>query len=190
MTKRKQRVALIWQPVNGRMVAIAADDLSRQRLKDKGYRAGDVCFAEMVKPRNPRFHRLIHAFGKLVAENIDDFHGMDAHRVLKRIQLESGIGCEDVQIKFSGFWDQVIDWVVKQSGESVRPALVMIRDICGGDKLIDARIPQSLAFESMDEGEFREVARGMCRHIAERYWPECTPEEVAEMAELSVQEAA
>lgn len=159
MTKRKQRVALIWQPVNGRMVAIAADDLSRQRLKDKGYRAGDVCFAEMVKPRNPRFHRLIHAFGKLVAENIDDFHGMDAHRALKRIQLESGIGCEEVAYRIAG-------------------------------QMVVQRLPQSLAYESMDEGEFKQVARGMCRHIAERYWPECTPEEVAEMAELSVQEAA
>jgi hypothetical protein len=40
----------------------------------------------------------------------------------------------------------------------------------------------------MDEGEFHEAARAMCRFIAEKYWPDLTPEQVEQMAESFVEE--
>ena len=135
-----------------------ADSLSEARLRAKGYAIGDIVFAEIRKPRNPAFHRLAHALGALVADNIDEFCGMDPHAVLKRLQLESGIGCESIAYKINGM-------AIVQS------------------------IPLSLSFESLDEGEFREVFTGMCRHLSKAYWPSATPDEIAAMIDLMPAEA-
>jgi len=35
----------------------------------------------------------------------------------------------------------------------------------------------------MDDGQFREVYMGMCRHVAERYWSGLSAEQIAAMAE-------
>lgn len=79
-----------------------ADGLSEARLRAKGFKIGDLVFAEIKKPRNPGFHRLAHALGTLVADNLDPFEGMDPHAVLKRLQLECGIGCEEIAYKLHG----------------------------------------------------------------------------------------
>ena len=83
----------------------------------------------MKKPRNPGFHRLAHALGKLVAENIEDFDGMSAHSTIKRFQLESNVACEEIAYRINGM--SVIQ-----------------------------RIPRSLSFESLDDGEFHEFFSG------------------------------
>lgn len=137
-----------------------ADSYSLGRLRERSYRVGDLLFAEFRKPRNPGFHRLAHALGKLVAENLDAFTGMDPHTVLKRLQVESGVGCDEIACQMPNGRGHYL-----------------------------ARIPQSLSFESMDDGRFHEVMRGLCRHIAERYWPDCGPEQIEAMAGLMVQEA-
>lgn len=49
-------------------------------------------------------------------------------------------------------------------------------------------IPRSLGYESMDEGEYHQAARGICRTIAERYWIGLTEDQVTEMAESFVGE--
>lgn len=130
-----------------------ADGLSQERLRAKGFHVGDVVFAVLRKPRNPGFHRLAHALGKLVAENIEDFEGMSAHSTIKRLQLEAGVACEEIAYRINGM--SVIQ-----------------------------RIPRSLSFESLDDGEFHEVFGAICRHIAANYWKDLTAEEVAKMAEL------
>jgi hypothetical protein len=53
---------------------------------------------ELRCPRNPGFHRLAHAIGGLAADNLDEFEGMDGHAVLKRLQIESGIGCDEMAV--------------------------------------------------------------------------------------------
>ena len=130
-----------------------ADGLSQERLRERGYHVGDVVFATLVKPRSPGFHRLAHALGRLVAENIEDFEGMSAHAVIKRCQLESGLGCEEIAYRVNGM--SVIQ-----------------------------RIPMSMSFESMEEGEFREVFSGICRHIGKTYWGGLSADEVQAMIEL------
>lgn len=45
------------------------------------------------------------------------------------------------------------------------------------------RVPQSLSFESMDQGTFNHVYLGFCRWIAENVWPELTPAQVAAQAD-------
>ncbi len=130
-----------------------ADGLSQERLRERGYRVGDVVFAELKKPRNPGFHRLAHALGKLVAENIEDFEGMSSHATIKRLQLEAGVACEEIAYRVKGM--SVIQ-----------------------------RIPRSLSFESLDDGEFHEVFGAICRHIGKTYWGGLSSDEVQAMIEL------
>ena len=139
---------------------VPSDGITAGRLRERGYKTGDIVMAEVRKPRNPGFHRLAHAFGAMVADNIDSFAGMDAHRALKRLQWESGIGCDEMGVQAPGV------------------GFVMVR------------MPKSLSFASMEQGEFHEVIRGLARHVADTYWPDLSPEEVERMAEIMPEEAA
>lgn len=81
---------------------------------------------------------------------------MDAHQVLKRLQVEARVGCDELGIKIPGL------------GFAVQ------------------FIPRSLSFESMSEDEFRGVVRALCDHIARQYWPTMDAEQVERMAEAMV----
>jgi hypothetical protein len=153
--RRPERIAL--RVVKGGFQP--ADDLSASRLRLKGYAVNDLVFAEIKKPRSPGFHRLAHRLGSLIAENVEAFSGMDAHSVLKRLQWEAGIGCEEIGVNVPGVGMAMMRW------------------------------PLSLSFESMEEGEFREVISGLCRHVSEKYWPSVSPEQVERMAENWVEAA-
>ena len=149
------RAATLVQPNTGEAIGclVAATPSDSDALRAKRLAHGERVFAVIKKPRNPGFHRLAHAIGKLVAENIEAFDGMDAHRALKRLQIESGAACEEIRID-GGF-------------------------VC--------RIPMSLAYDSLDEGEFREAMDAICKWIAKRYWPDCTPEQIEAMADAMVE---
>lgn len=134
------------EPIRALVAASATD---RDALRARKYHDGDTLFAAIRKPRNPGFHRLAHAVGALVADNVDAFAGMTAHAALKRLQIEAGAACEEIRID-GGF-------------------------VC--------RIPMSLAFDSLDEGEFRQAITMICGWIAKRYWPTCTADEIEAMAE-------
>lgn len=136
-----------------------ADTTTASVLRDK-HRVGDLVFAEFVKPRNPKFHRLAHQLGGMLAQNLDAFEGKNWHDVLKRLQIEGDIACEHIALNFPG----------------VGP--------------VEYRQARSLSYESMDESEFKAVIAAMCRHVAKTYWPSCTPEQVESMASCWVEEAA
>lgn len=135
-----------------------ADPSVQSRMRDKGYKVGDLVFAEITKPRNPGFHRLVHRIGALCSQNIEAFAGMDAHTVLKRLQWEAGIGCEEIGVQVPGVGLAMMRW------------------------------PVSLGYESMDEGEFREVSRKFCRHISSTYWKTMDEDQIAQMIESMVDE--
>jgi len=129
------------------------DEHTRARLRQKKYRVGNLVAAELYRARSPGFHRLAHAFGQLVADHIEGFEHMDAHAVLKRLQVEADVGCDVIPMKIPG----------------VGP--------------VEYRVPKSLSFESLDEPEFRAVFQGLCEHVSKVYWAGLTPEQVREMAE-------
>lgn len=137
---------------------VPADACTTDALREKGLRVGDIVSVELRKPRNPGFWRLAHSIGAMCVRNLDDFSGLSAHQALKKIQFDADIECERT--------------------ETVIPGVgVMIH-----------RKPKSLSFESMDQASFHAVARAMCRHIAERYWPDLDEERVAEMARIFIDE--
>ena len=152
--RRRERLAL--RVVKGSLVP--ADATTQSRMRERGYKVGDLVFAEITKPRNPKFHRLAHRIGALCAQNIDSFTGMAAHKVLKRLQWEANIGCEEIGVQVPGVGLAMMRW------------------------------PLSLGFESMEEGEFHEVTRQFCRHIAATYWKTLNEDQIAEMVESMVDE--
>jgi len=156
LTPKRKRERLMMRVIKGGFVP--ADAYTAGRLKERKFAIGDIVSIEASKPRNPGFHRLAHRIGQLCATHIDEFHGMKAHDVLKRIQLEARIGCDEFGYKI--------------------PSVGYVTQF----------IPRSLSFESMTEDEFRPIVRQFCEHIATHYWPDLSPEKVEEMADSFVGE--
>lgn len=152
--KRPERIAM--EVVKGGFRP--ADSLAYGKLKARDYHIGDIVFAEIKKPRNPKFHRLAHGLGSLIQQNVDGFENLDAHQVLKRLQIESGVGCEEIA------------YFIPEYGTIIQ------------------KVPTSLSFESMDEGEFKELFRGLCQHVRDRYWLDLSNEEIEEMVECMINE--
>ena len=135
-----------------------ADAYTTRKLRDRKYSMGDIVAGTISKPRNPKFWRLAHGLGALVAENIESFSGMDAHRVLKRLQREALIACDEFAFMVPG---------------------------CG---MVTQYTPRSLSFESMSEEEFSSVYETMCKWIVQNYWPSENTERLTEMALLMASE--
>ncbi|MDO6385595.1 hypothetical protein [Uliginosibacterium sp. 31-12] len=132
--------------------------MATEQLRARSLKPGQIIQAEVFKLRSQGFNRLAHRIGGLVAENVEAFAGMDSHKALKRLQIESGVACDEVGISVPGF------------GMCIQ------------------KLPRSFGFESMDEAEYRESVKGICRYVASRYWPSVSPEQVEEMAESWVDE--
>lgn len=139
---------------------IPADPYAASVLRDRGYHMGDLLAADLTKPRNPKFNRLVHQLGQLVVANIEAFAGLDAHTAIKRLQIEGKVACDEIGIMVPGYG------------------------------MVIQLIPRSLSYQSLDEGEYQHAARGISRTIAERYWPDSTPEAIEEMAGCMIQESA
>lgn len=132
-----------------------SDEYAAERLRARQYHIGDVLAAQLSKQRSPGYNRLAHQLGTLCRQNIDAFSNYsDSHKVLKRLQIESGVACEENAIQVDGYG------------------------------LMMHRIPMSLTFDSMDEGEFREAMAGLSRYIAETYWSGMDEDEIVDMARL------
>jgi hypothetical protein len=161
-----------------------ADNYAASQLRSRSYKSGDVVSVSITKLRSPGFNRLAHKIGQLVAANIDDFHGMDAHKALKRLQLEANAACEEVVIK-----PDAKAWITIRNHwmwPGIRHGFDMLKKLIGIDLLDDGKavvlIPKGLSFESLDEGEFNEAIKKICNHIVDRYWPSETPESVVHLA--------
>lgn len=176
----KNKEKLMFRVARGAL--IPADNYTISRLRAKNYHIHDLVSVTISKCRNPAFNRLAHHIGQLVVANIDDFHGMDAHKALKRLQLESNAACDEIALN-----------IKSEAWTAIRPILPAVKMLIGillkmiglditDDGLVIVRIPRSLSFESLDEGEFNEAIKKICCHLTEKYWPQCTPEEIEQMA--------
>lgn len=138
-----------------------ADGISAGRCRERGYHVGLELLAELKKPRHPGQWRCAHRLAKLIQQNSDDFdHCHDHHAVLKKLQLDARVACDLVE-------------AVTEDGEVVR-----------------VYWPQSLAFDQMEQGEFEAVYKLLCQHVADSYFPGCSDEDVADMAEMMSRQVA
>lgn len=144
----EERIAFVTQhPIDGRL------------MKERGWRRGDQARAEFKKARNAKFHRLAHALGHLLVDNVDGFESLSAHDAIKRVQREAGVCCEQ----------QEVDLGTIRFGDLAVPV-----------GLVPATVARSLAFDEMEEDEFAEFFRGITNHIDKTYLAGLTDEVRAE----------
>ena len=137
---------------------VPADNFAETQMRNKKLKIGDIVGALVRKLRNPKFNRLVHRIGQLCAANIEDFTGIEPHKVIKRLQIEGRIACDEIGVMVPGF-GMVIQF-----------------------------IPRSMSFETMDEEEYHDCAKKICRVIAERNWKGLSPEKIEEMAGAMIDE--
>lgn len=161
---------------------VPADRHTQERLRAAKLGIGQVVCASIGKVRNEKFHRLAHTFGEIVAQNVEKFEGVQSHDVLKRLQAESGIGCDVIHVRASEVWGAMADHASEQAPH-LKPALQIVGTLLG-DAEVPINVPRSLAFGSMEETEFADVFGGLCRHVVKRYWPGLESWQVEMMAEV------
>lgn len=70
-----------------------------EALRERNYKTGDIVQAVITKPRNPQFNGLVHRIGWLCISHIPAFAEFESgHKVLKRLQLEGNIACEEIKL--------------------------------------------------------------------------------------------
>ena len=153
---KRKREKIFCKVIKGGFVP--ADRFAENQLKAKKLKVGDVVGVSVVKLRSSGFNRLVHRIGQLVAANIEEFSGLDAHTCIKRLQIEGRIACDEIGVLVPGF-GMVIQF-----------------------------IPRSMSFESMDEAEYHDCAKQICRLIAARYWKDLDPGQIESMAGAMVDE--
>ena len=92
---------------------VPADRWAREELHERGYKRGDIVQAVITKPRNPAFNGLVHRIGWLCIAHIPEFAKYEnAHQVLKRLQLEANLGCDEIMIHEDG---EMVKYRIPQS---------------------------------------------------------------------------
>lgn len=183
---RKEPIGLRVVTGNGGVSFVPATASDAERLGPALAKHGDLVFVDFRKPRNGGFHRFAHALGKMAVENIEEFDHLDPHSALKRLQLESGVGCDCLTVQMRSIWGSVIAWLRENFGESPVTVLNLFIKSAGiKNQLVVVNIPKSISYDSMDEEEFRMVLKGLCAYMSKRYWPSMSPEELESMIEAT-----
>lgn len=156
------RAARLVDPATGQEVSalIPATKGDQDQIARRGVKINQVVRTSLTRPRSLINHRMAHALGGLVVEHIEGFEECDYHEAIKKLQRESGVGCEQLDIEVPGVGTLRVNQ------------------------------PHSIAFDEMDESEFVGLLRGLCRHIATAHWPSMTPEQVEDMVQLMPGEVA
>lgn len=167
---------------------VPADAYAAKVLRERKYSIGDILKADLTKPRNPKFNGLVHKLGEIVTQNVEEFAHLDSHAVIKRLQAEGGIYCDELAVSLRSVWQAVTETILALPGmETIRPALAVVGSMLPEKALVTVRQPRSISYASMDEAEYRDCASQICRYLSSTYWQECSPEQIERMAELYVE---
>lgn len=150
-------------------------------LRERKYKTGDRLRATLTHPRNSKFHRLVHQLGVLVGENIEGFEGMSAHTIIKRLQSDAGIFCEQKKIDAGPVVDAVLAAVAEMLGDA---AAMILSAGLAEIKTVTIQQPSSIAYDCMDEADFRQFWEAICQYIIEKYWPDMTLDQIEGMIDL------
>lgn len=122
---------------------VPAHPIDQRLMRERRYTVGRELRMEIKEPRNGAFHRLAHAIGALLVDNVEKFQGYQSHGALKAVQAESGVCCD-------------LEKFVIDLGQF-------------GRHEVERQIPRSLAFDSMTEDEFSVFFNGITAWIGEKY---------------------
>lgn len=169
MTKRKrpQPIYMGWRKLIDpetrmpRMALVVIDSVGRAQMEERGYRPGDRVRCELSQPRHYGNHKFAHKLGQLARNQLTGFEDCEtAHDAVKKLQRDSGVCCDVTATEIPGIGT------------------------------MNFRQPKSIAFDSMNEEEFRQVfVKGICEHLRDTYWPSLTVEQITEMIDGQEQAA-
>jgi hypothetical protein len=124
-----------------------SDQTSRDILRRKRLRKGDLVRLIVMKPRDTQQWKKAHQLGTFLAQNIEEFERFqmengrtDSHGALKHLQFLSAIECDETMVTLPDGME------------------------------ILARNPISLAYDEMDEGRFQSAYAGFCQYIINKWW--------------------
>jgi len=109
-----------------------ADNYAQKLMIEKKYKGGDILSAALSKLRNPGTNKNAHKIAGLCRAHIDAFSNYDDdHKVLKRLQIESGAACEEIGAHVSGMWC-LVKYPLSFSFDSLGEAefIAAIKTIC------------------------------------------------------------
>ncbi|KRG47366.1 hypothetical protein ARC20_03285 [Stenotrophomonas panacihumi] len=149
-----------------RLALLAENPVDRELMKQRGYRRGQELRLEVKAPRNRAFHRLAHAVGQLMVDNVEGWEGLDSHEAVKRLQREAGVCCEVIEMDASPVISAVLATVDQTFGAG---AAKLLRAVLPEIKTIPVTVARSLAFDSMDEDEFGRLFEGINAYIGANY---------------------
>lgn len=170
-------------PETGELVGclVPAGHVDRAILRRKKIKTGMRIRTTVSKERSYGQHKYAHKIGQFMEANVEGFEGMDAHQVIKVLQLDGGVFCDEQEIDAS----PVVGAVLKAAGIVLGEAAAkMLAAVLPSIKTIKVKVPRSLSFDEMDEGDFQAFIKGICRHITEKHMPTLSPEQVTDLIDL------
>lgn len=128
-------------PITGEDVGalVPANEIDARLLRDRKFKVGKEIRAELKQPRNPAFHRLVHAVGVLMVDNVESFAELGSHDAVKRLQRECGVCCDQVELDLGTLGKVMVNHA------------------------------RSIAFDELEEDEFRALFDGLVAHISANY---------------------
>lgn len=147
--KRQRKPAKIRRPPEAAVSLVVTPDgafkpsteASRQICRSRKLYAGTEVLAYLYQARDLEQWHKAHGLGMALVEHVEDFHGMNAHSAIKKLQTDGNIACESETFDLGTL------------GKVTRS------------------VPKSLAFFEMDESEFKEVYALMLEYVRQKYWP-------------------
>ncbi len=137
---------------------VPVHEIDRRISRERGFKVGHDYRAEIKQARNVKFHRLAHAVGHLLVDNVEAFRDKSAHDALKQVQVDSGVCCD-------------VERFVIDLGTF-------------GRHEVERNMPRSMAFDDMEEDEFANFFNGITAYIGERYTSVMLDDVVAEFWEM------
>jgi len=90
------RVHRVVIPETGELVGALLPEsvISQREMRERALKTGDVVRCELRKKRNPKYWRLVHALGGLLADQAEGYEGLTQHKALKKLQCDAGVECD------------------------------------------------------------------------------------------------
>ncbi|MGN6314627.1 MAG: hypothetical protein ACTHMO_12835 [Rhodanobacteraceae bacterium] len=90
------RVHRVMIPETGELVGALLPEsiVSQREMRERALKTGDVVRCELRKKRNPRYWRLVHALGGLLADQAEGYEGLSQHKALKKLQRDANVECD------------------------------------------------------------------------------------------------
>lgn len=134
-------VRKLMDPDTGELVGalVPANDVDARLLRERGFHVNREVRAELKQPRVEWQHRLIHKIGQLMVDNVEGWQQLGSHDAVKRLQRESSVCCEEMEVDIPG----IGRLMVKQA--------------------------ESLSFDEMEQDRFEQLFDGITEHIGNKF---------------------